>query len=169
MSLKISEEEYKRRLSIAKYNLEKYLNITNYYTSEELEKYYAKIDSYLRIRIDENVFLKNLIEKTIFFRSLGYSLEDISKMIYNFPSLLHMDRRDVLIKYLLLGKIVVSNTLVCDRDDIMLNHTKDLICGKELLYARIMFFLTVDDINQRKNEITRRKTLKITSNEFFNT
>ena len=61
MSLKISEEEYKRRLSIAKYNLEKYLNITNYYTSEELEKYYAKIDSYLRIRIDENVVLKNLI------------------------------------------------------------------------------------------------------------
>lgn len=169
MSLKISEEEYKRRLSIAKYNLEKYLNITNYYTSEELEKYYAKIDSYLRIRIDENVFLKNLIEKTIFFRSLGYSLEDISKMIYNFPSLLHMDKREVLIKYLLLGKIVVSNTLVCDRDDIILNHTKDLICGKELLYARIMFFLTVDDINQRKNEITRRKTLKITSNEFFNT
>lgn len=169
MPLKISEEEYKRRLSFAIYNLEKYLNITNYYNNEELEKYYDKIDGYLRIRIDENMFLKNLIEKTIFFKSLGYSLKDISKMIYNFPSLLHMDKRDVLIKYLLLGKIVVSNTLVCDRDNIMLNHTKDLICSKELLYARIMFFLTTGNINQRKNEITRRKTLKITSNEFFKT
>lgn len=167
MSLKISEEEYKRRLDSVKYNLEKYLNISNYYKKEELVKYYDKMNSYLRTRIDDNVFLNNLIEKTILLKSLGYSLKDISRMIYNFPSLLHMDKRDVLIKYLLLGKIVVSNTTFCDRDNIMINHTKDLICSKELLYARIMFFLTSENINQRKCDITRRKVLKNTSEEFL--
>ena len=144
--------------------LEEYLHLSNYYNSEQIQKFYEKILNGSFKRMTEDKILEYIETFIDLFQLLDFNEFEIITAINNEPSLLHADKYDLLSKYLILSKVVDKDGICC-RDDIFINHPKDLRISLKLLYARIMFLINNQDV-MRNSNITRRKVLKITNEEF---
>lgn len=143
--------------------LEDKLFLSCFLTDEEIKIFHSKILEYIGNRTPFETFKVNLDNTILFFEKvLGYNYNQIITCIGNWPSVIHADKEDLFYKYLLLSKVHNIN-----RDDIFVNHPKDLMIGLNLLNARIEFFSSDESENLvRKKEITRRKLFKTTSQEF---
>lgn len=147
--------------------IEKRLFVSTLLSAEKANNFYNTIAKYLSNRSRVITFLENLDKTIQFYELMGFTYEKMLFSIERWPSIIHAQKEDLLYKYLLLGKLVNSNGLP-GRDDIVLNSPKDLMTGLDTLYARTMYFLS--DISKgvvRTENITRRKLLKITNEEFM--
>ncbi len=143
------------------------LFLLEHLTKDECVKFREKIEKYLNNRSSKETFFKNLDGTVEFLEKIGLNYHEIIMCIFNWPSIIHSDKNDLLYKYLVLGIPKRYNLSDIDRDDILVNHPKDLMTGIDTVYARIMFFLSEESKDvTRKNVITRRKLLKITNKEF---
>ena len=137
------------------------LFLLEHLTKDECVKFREKIEKYLNNRSSKETFFKNLDGTVEFLEKIGLNYHEIIMCIFNWPSIIHSDKNDLLYKYLVLGIPKRYNLSDIDRDDILVNHPKDLMTGIDTVYARIMFFLSEESKDvTRKNVITRRKLLK---------
>lgn len=149
--------------------LEKKLFLKEFLTSNECIEFYEKISSYLANRSKVETFYNNLDETISFLEKLGLDYRSIITSIYNWPAIIHSDKKALLDKVLLIRSIEGKGISNINSIDIIVNHPKDLMTGIDTIYARIQFFLSdaSKDVT-RKDAITRRKLFKITNSEFEN-
>lgn len=141
------------------------LDLEEFLKPIEVKKFYLIIAKYLTNRTTSETFEKNFEETLDFYSFLGFSISDALHGIMGWPAIMHANKEELLKKYLVLAKVVDSSNVPI-RDDIMVNHSKDLMTGFDLLYARTMFFLDADLDMVRHDNITRRKLIKTTNDEF---
>ena len=152
-------------------NLKQYLSdrlcLDQFITSEEKKNFFAIISHYLLNRSTIETFIKNLEETVLFYEFVGVSYTDMIRSICNWPAVIHANKEELFIKYLLLADVVSYRTGELARDNILINHPKDLMTGLDTIYARIRFLQSEDaEVFLRNERITRRKVLKITHSEF---
>lgn len=143
------------------------LFLDSFLDEEHLIDFYLRIDKYLKNRSSVKTFFNNVDETISFLEKIGLDYNQIILCIYNWPSIIHADKKDLFNKYLLIIKPLHYGLGDYDRDDILINHPKDFMTGIDTLYARIEFFLSPssNDVT-RKEMITRRKLFKVTHSEF---
>lgn len=147
--------------------LEDRLFVKEYLTPELEIKFYEIIFNYLKNRTAVETFDNNLRDTVSFYEIVGVSYPDMIKSIMNWPSIIHADKNELFKKYLLLALVVNSEDNSCDRDNIIVNHPKDLMTGFDTIYARIMHLSKLSSEGELRTErITRRKLFKITNSEF---
>lgn len=112
---------------------------------ELLSRLYEQVEDYLKeLRFSsEETFNTYLLDLKDFFYRIGYSYEDAVEVIINWPSIIHTAKNELFYKYLILGKVVNSDTLECDRDNILKNHPKDFITSPKVMYARIKWLISL--------------------------
>ena len=133
----------------------------------EIEKFYEIISGYLKNRSTEETFLKNIDETISFFVLVGVDYRDMLISIMNWPAIIHANKEELFIKFLMLAEIVSWRTGELARMNILINHPKDLMTGIDTIYARISFLSSDSGKALLRNEgITRRKILKVTHTEF---
>lgn len=142
------------------------LDLREFLSPLQIEKFYLIIAKYLTNRTTLETFKANFEETLDFYSSLDISLGDALSSIMKWPSVMHANKEELFKKYLLLAKVVDASTGEPVRDDVIINHPKDLMTGFELMYARTMFFLNPELDMVRNNNITRRKLIKTTNDEF---
>ena len=148
--------------------LEELLFLKEFLSPTEEETFYLMIEKYLQNRSSLDTFYKNLKETIHFYETIGIETSDMLHSIMIFPSIIHANKDDLLFKYMLLFKIKDPKTGLTSRNDIIINHPKDLMTGADTIYSRIYFLIENAD-KFRTNEVTRRKVLKTTSVEFKET
>ena len=151
-----------------KNKLEELLFLKEFLSPEEEESFYVMVETYLKNRSSIDTFYSNLKETIHFYETIGIETKDMLHSIMLFPSIIHANKDDLLFKYMLLFKIKKPETGLTSRNEIIINHPKDLMTGAETIYSRI-YFLSENAENYRTNDITRRKVLKTTSAEFKET
>ena len=148
-------------IDVCKNILEDKLNISCFLNEEEQNVFCKQIYSYIYPRIMTNTILISYLDETItFLQKLDFSHEDIISTLYNSPSLLQANKRDMLSKYLMLSPIVDSNGKKI-RKDIMINSPKHLVRSASSIYARIIYLLNIG-----LSSITKWYVLKMTNKEF---
>ena len=133
----------------------------------EIEKFYETISGYLKNRSAEETFLKNIDETISFYELVGVDYRDMLISIMNWPAIIHANKEEIFIKFLMLAEIVSWRTGELARMNILINHPKDLMTGIDTIYARLSFLSSNSGKALLRNEgITRRKILKVTHSEF---
>ena len=150
---------------VLKQKLEEILFIKENLNPIQEEKFYLIMSKYLLNRSAIDTFLKNLNETVKFYELIGVTYDKMLTSIMKWPAIIHSDKNDLYHKYLLLAGIVNINTGECDRDNIFIEHPKDLMTGFDTIYARMMYFKR-SDANVKNEYITRRKVFKTTNTEF---
>lgn len=141
--------------------LEQFLN------EKEIEKFYAMISHYLLNRSTQETFLKNIDETISFFELVGVDYRDMLISIMNWPAIIHSNKEELFIKFLMLANVVSWRTGELARYNILINHPKDLMTGIDTIYARLTYLQTEHAKVMLRNEgLTRRKILKVTHTEF---
>ena len=77
--------------------LEQFLN------EKEIEKFYAMISHYLLNRSTKDTFLKNIDETISFFELVGVDYRDMLISIMNWPAIIHANKEELFIKFLMLN------------------------------------------------------------------
>ena len=153
-------EELKRVLN-EKLFLEQFLN------EKEIEKFYAMVSHYLLNRSTQGTFLKNIDATIEFFEMVGVNYRDMLTSMMNWPAIIHSNKDELLIKFMLLADVVSFRTGELARYNILINHPKDLMTGIDTIYARLCYLQSDHAKILLRNEgITRRKVLKVTHSEF---
>ena len=133
----------------------------------EIERFYSMISHYLLNRSAQDTFLKNIDETVNFFELLGVNYRDMLISMMNWPAIIHANKEELFIKFLLLAEVVSYKTGELARYNILINHPKDLMTGIDTIYARLCYLKTDDAKILLRNEgLTRRKILKVTHTEF---
>ena len=153
-------DELKRILN-EKLFLEQFLN------KDEIDKFYAMISHYLLNRSTQETFLKNIDETISFYELVGVDYRDMLISMMNWPAIIHSNKEELFIKFLLLANVVSWRTGELARYNILINHPKDLMTGVDTVYARLCYLQSENAKILLRNEgLTRRKILKVTHNEF---
>lgn len=153
-------EELKRILN-EKLFLEQFLN------EDEINKFYAMISHYLLNRSTKETFLKNIDATIEFFELVGVDYRDMLISMMNWPAIIHSNKEELFIKFLLLADVVSWRTGELARYNILINHPKDLMTGIDTMYARLCYLQSEHAKVLLRNEgLTRRKILKVTHTEF---
>ena len=85
----------------------------------------------------------------------------------NWPAIIHSNKEELFIKFLMLANVVSWRTGELARYNILINHPKDLMTGIDTIYARLCYLQTDHAKIMLRNEgLTRRKILKVTHSEF---
>ena len=141
--------------------LEQFLN------EDEINKFYAMISHYLLNRSTQETFLKNIDETISFYETVGVDYRDMLISMMNWPAIIHSNKEELFIKFLLLASVVSWRTGELARYNILINHPKDLMTGIDTVYARLCYLQSEHAKILLRNEgLTRRKILKVTHNEF---
>jgi hypothetical protein len=150
-----------KRILTEKLFLEQFLN------EKEIEKFYAMIEHYLLNRSTTETFLKNIDATIQFFELVGVDYRGMLTSMMNWPAIIHANKDELLIKFMLLADVVSFRTGELARYNILINHPKDLMTGIETIYARLCYLQSEQGKIMLRNEgITRRKVLKVTHSEF---
>ena len=150
-----------------KFVLEDKLFVKEHLSLEDEQKLYAIISSYLENRTSLSTFIKNLDDTIAFYELIGVSYSDMIRSIMIWPAIMHADKNELVKKYLILVYVVNAKNGMCDRDNIVINHPKDLMTGFDTIYARVMHLSRMAfDGELRTEVITRRKLFKTTNLEF---
>ena len=153
-------DELKRILN-EKLFLEQFLN------KDEIDKFYAMISHYLLNRSTQETFLKNIDETISFYELVGVDYRDMLISMMNWPAIIHSNKEELFIKFLLLANVVSWRTGELARYNILINHPKDLMTGIDTIYSRLCYLQSEHAKILLRNEgLTRRKILKVTHNEF---
>ena len=143
------------------------LCLREYLDDSQREEFYSVISEYLKNRSSMDALAKNLDELNDFFRKLNYDYISEITVIKNWSAIIHTDKNDLFYKYLVMARILNKDTFESIRDDELLNHGKDFMTSIRLLYARVRYLDAHPEL-VGGSFITRRKTLKITNEEFLN-
>ncbi len=150
-----------------KMELDKRLFLDQFVTPEVKETFFSIIEKYLGNRSRIETFLNNLDGTIEFYELIGIDYADMISSIMNWPAIIHADKKELFVKYLLLADVVSWRTGELARENILVNHPKDLMTGVDTIYARIAYLSTDNGTLLLRNEnLTRRKILKVTHNEF---
>ena len=79
------------------------LFLLEHLTKDECVKFREKIEKYLNNRSSKETFFKNLDGTVEFLEKIGLNYHEIIMCIFNWPSIIHSDKNDLLYKYLVLG------------------------------------------------------------------
>ena len=152
-----------------KKELEKSLALKENLDKKDLDFFYERLKDYINSRTNQEVFVNNLHNLVNTCNLLGFSKLNIIKMIMNEPPIIHSKSEDLINKYLILYCLVDPKTLKSNRNQVFINHTRDLRISTNLLYARVKYLQDNKDnnIGMRTSWITRKKVLKATNSEFF--
>jgi len=155
--------------------LKEFLNneflLYSYLNSDQVEDFYKVMEEYLHNRSKIETLKSNLEELKVLFYAFGLNDVEIIAAIKTNPSYIHADKHELLIKFFLLGKIIDKKTRNNMRKEIIIAKGKYLRTSHELIYARIKHLEHLQEVNDivRNKDITARKILKITNEEFENT
>lgn len=146
--------------------IEEKLFVSSFLSPDETKRFNTIIDTYVKkIRLTKealSIYLDNINK---FYEIVGINQVNKLHSIMKWPSIIHANPMELLNKYMIMG--YMDNTLeYSERDNILINHPKDLITSTSLLYARIMYFKTEEDTNTRNDSLSRKKIIKTTNNEF---
>ena len=152
-------------------DLKKVLNdklfLEQFLDEKEIEKFYAMISHYLLNRSTKDTFLKNIDETISFFELVGVDYRDMLISMMNWPAIIHSNKEELFIKFLMLANVVSFRAGELARYNILINHPKDLMTGIDTIYARLCYLQTEHAKVLLRNEgLTRRKILKVTHTEF---
>lgn len=152
-------------------NLKQILNeklfLEQFLDEKEIEKFYAMISHYLLNRSTQETFLKNIDETISFFELVGVNYREMLISMMNWPAIIHSNKEELFIKFLMLANVVSWRTGELARYNILINHPKDLMTGIDTIYARLTYLQTENAQALLRNEgLTRRKILKVTHSEF---
>ena len=133
----------------------------------EIEKFYAMVSHYLLNRSTQETFLKNIDATIEFFELVGVDYRDMLISMMNWPAIIHSNKEELFIKFMLLSDVVSFRTGELARYNILINHPKDLMTGIDTIYARLCYLQSEHAKVLLRNEgLTRRKILKVTHSEF---
>lgn len=143
------------------------LFLEQFLDEKELEKFYAMISHYLLNRSTIETFLKHIDETIEFFEIVGVDYRDMLISMMNWPAIIHANKEELFIKFMLLADVVSYRTGELARYNILINHPKDLMTGIDTIYSRLCYLQSEHAKALLRNEgITRRKILKVTHTEF---
>ncbi len=147
--------------------LEEKLFLSQFLDEKEKEHFFAVISHYLLNRSAIETFLKNIDDTISFFEMVNVDYRDMLISIMNWPAIIHANKEELFIKFLLLANVVSWRTGELARYNILINHPKDLMTGIDTIYARICYLQSEHAKILLRNEgLTRRKILKVTHTEF---
>ena len=144
------------------------LNLKNVLNDEEIKEFYNIINEYFKNRSKEETFEKNIKDLVKIYKEFNLTDKEIINSIKNNPSLIHADKRDLVFKFYMLGKVRDSKNGESLRKTIIVDKSKNLRTSYEVMYARIKHLESLRNNNEviRNDYITIRKLLKITNEEF---
>lgn len=147
--------------------LKEKLFLEQFLDEREIEKFYAMVSHYLLNRSTQETFLKNIDATIEFFELVGVDYRDMLISMMNWPAIIHSNKEELFIKFMLLSDVVSFRTGELARYNILINHPKDLMTGIDTIYARLCYLQSEDAKVLLRNEgLTRRKILKVTHSEF---
>ena len=147
--------------------LKEKLFLEQFLDEREIEKFYAMVSHYLLNRSTQETFLKNIDATIEFFELVGVDYRDMLISMMNWPAIIHSNKEELFIKFMLLSDVVSFRTGELDRYNILINHPKDLMTGIDTIYARLCYLQSEHAKVLLRNEgLTRRKILKVTHSEF---
>ena len=149
--------------------LNKKLNLNEILNEDEKDNFINAINKYFSTnRVTFEYFIKRLDRFIILYTYiLHFTIKDVIKAIISSPTVIHEDTEDLFLKYLILAKMDNLDNM-SGRDDVFINHPKDLRIGINNLYGRLMFLLSDNGITRNDN-ITRKKLLTITNDNWETT
>lgn len=143
------------------------LFLEQFLTEKEIETFFEVISNYLLNRSTKETFLKNIDDTISFYELVGVEYRDMIFSIMKWPAIIHADKEELFIKFLMLADVISWRTGELARMNILINHPKDLMTGIETIYSRLCYLQSDYGKNVLRNEgITRRKILKVTHGEF---
>lgn len=143
------------------------LFLEQFLTEKEIETFFEVISNYLLNRSTKETFLKNIDGTIGFYELVGVEYRDMIFSIMKWPAIIHADKEELFIKFLMLADVISWRTGELARMNILINHPKDLMTGIETIYSRLCYLQSDYGKNVLRNEgITRRKILKVTHGEF---
>lgn len=147
--------------------LKEKLFLEQFLDEREIEKFYAMVSHYLLNRSTQETFLKNIDATIEFFELVGVDYRDMLISMMNWPAIIHSNKEELFIKFMLLSDVVSFRTGELARYNILINHPKDLMTGIDTIYARLCYLESEHAKVLLRNEgLTRRKILKVTHSEF---
>lgn len=147
--------------------LEEKLFLSQFLDEMEKEHFFAVISHYLLNRSTIETFFKNIDGTISFFMMVSVDYREMLISIMNWPAIIHANKEELFIKFLLLANVVSWRTGELARYNILINHPKDLMTSIDTIYARICYLQSEHAKILLRNEgITRRKILKVTHTEF---
>lgn len=147
--------------------LKEKLFLEQFLDEREIEKFYAMVSHYLLNRSTQETFLKNIDATIEFFELVGVDYRDMLISMMNWPAIIHSNKKELFIKFMLLSDVVSFRTGELARYNILINHPKDLMTGIDTIYARLCYLQSEHAKVLLRNEgLTRRKILKVTHSEF---
>ncbi len=149
--------------------LDKKLNLNKILKEEEKNNFINAINKYFSTnRVTFDYFIKHLDRFIILYTYiLHFNLKDVINAITSSPTVIQEETEELFLKYLILAKMDnVGN--IQGRDDVFINHPKDLRIGINNLYGRLMFLLSGNGITRNDN-ISRKKLLTMTNDNWETT
>ena len=147
--------------------LKEKLFLEQFLDEREIEKFYAMVSHYLLNRSTQETILKNIDATIEFFELVGVDYRDMLISMMNWPAIIHSNKEELFIKFMLLSDVVSFRTGELARYNILINHPKDLMTGIDTIYARLCYLQSEHAKVLLRNEgLTRRKILKVTHSEF---
>ncbi len=150
----------------SKREISKILNIDYFFDDKTKTLFFDVLEKYMeKKRKTIGVLLKDLDTTINFFNLINYDKERVAYIILRNPSILHSNKNDLYLKYLILDILGYDND-VSLRDKIFISKPKDYLIGVNLLYAR-MCFLSKLSSEKNINLLDETNLLKLTNEDFF--
>ena len=91
-------------------------------------------------------------------------------MVSKSPSILHLDKDDLLWRFLLLGKVIDTKTGKLARETYVLEKPRTFTISQDVLYARIKYLESEDGMpyRRKKDYLTVRQIIGSSKEEFEN-
>ncbi len=146
--------------------LDKKLNLNKILNEEEKDNFINAINKYFSTnRVTFDYFIRHLDRFIILYTYiLHFTLKDVINAVTSSPTVIQEETEELFLKYLILAKMDnVGN--IQGRDDVFINHPEDLRTGIKILFGRLMFLLSDNEITRNDN-ISRKKLFKTTNKEW---